>query len=401
MLRLFFHTVVLPFALIILAISSAAIVAFGTNADLGRFHHGVDFIMNVRRLQGPLILGAILPCVVLIVLVILNKRRAWWLIGLAPVLALIAYRFSFSQQRFFGVAEVTTDTMLRVDEVSFLRDEDWIVGVVVDGDAYAYPYSALFSTPAVVHTDRDKRWLIVWSPFANYSSAWFVERILRGRDMEIVSMPANATLVYSRQFGEFINGITGLNQDKEVPPELKSPLRTFRMTYGNWRARYPETYIMPPVGPHAGKLPGAPVKPLYPMPKDTPLIERSIALIPTTQPLAIATNDITTLPANLNEGSISFLIFRDPQTSQIRAFDRRLEDDLIPRFRLNDKPGRNVWLVDTDTNTGWDSRGNAMDGELGKEKKRLKPIEVQPDLSWGIMKYWMPDLKLISPKTGG
>jgi hypothetical protein len=387
--------VVLPFALLILSIASALVLAFGTNPDLGRFHHGVDFIMNVRRLQGPLILVSILPCVILIVLVILNKRRAWWLLGLAPVLALFAYRFSFAQQRFFSVAEVTTDSMLRVDEVSFLRDEDWIVGVVVDGEAYAYPYSALFATPAVVHTDRDKRWLIVFSPFANYSSGWIVERILRGRDMEIVSMPANATLVYSRQFGEFINGITGLNQDREIPPELKSPLRTHRMTYAQWRAKFPDTHIMPPVGANTSHLPPAPVKPLYPMPRDTPPIERSIAIIPTTQPIAIATNDISTIPANLNDGSLSFLIFRDAQTGEIRAFDRKLEDDLIPRFRLNDKPGRRAWMVDSDTNTGWDSRGFAVEGELGKDKRRLRAIEIQTDLSWGIMKYWIPELKLV------
>ena len=389
---------VLPFALIILAISSAAVVAFGTNPDLGRFHHGVDFIMHVRRLQGPLVLASVLPCIVLVVLVILNKRRAWWLIGLAPVLALFAYRFSFSQQKFFGVAEVTTDAMLRVDEVSFLRDDDWVVGVVVDGEAYAYPYSALFSTPAVVHTDRDKRWLIVWSPFANYSSAWIVERIMRGREMEIVSMPANATLVYSRQFGEFVNGITGLNQDGEIPPELKSPLRTYRMTYGQWRQKFPDTHIMPPVGANAGRLPGAPVKPLYPMPKDTPPIERPIALIPTTQPLAIAMNDITTIPANVSVGSLSLLLFRDPQTGEIRAFDRRVEEDLSPQFKLNDKPGRHAWLVDSDTNTGWDSRGFATDGEMGKAKKRLRSVEIQLDLSWGIMKHWLPELKLLPPR---
>ena len=389
---------VLPFALIILAISSAAVVAFGTNPDLGRFQHGVEFIMNVRRLQGPLVLMSILPCVVLIVLVILNKRRAWWLLGLAPVLALFAYRFSFSQQKFFSVAEVTSDAMLRVDEVSFVRDEDWVIGTVVDGEAYAYPYAAMFATPAVVHTDRDKRWLIVWSPFANYSSGWFVERIMRGRYLEVVSMPANATLVYSRQFGEFINGITGLNQEHEVPPELKAPLKTYRMTYAQWKARYPDTHIMPPLGENTSRLPPAPVKPLYPMPKDTLPIERSVAVIPTTQPIAIAMNDITSIPANLNDGSLSFLIFRDPQTGEIRAFDRRVEEDLTPRFKLNDKPGRRAWLVDADTNTGWDSRGYAMDGEWGKEKKRLKPIEIQTDLPWGIMKYWMPELKLISVK---
>ena len=51
-------------------------------------------ITLARRLQWPLIVLSMMACLGLIGLVITAKRRAWWLIGLAPVLALFAHRFA-------------------------------------------------------------------------------------------------------------------------------------------------------------------------------------------------------------------------------------------------------------------------------------------------------------------
>ena len=159
---------------------------------------------------------------------------------------------------------------------------------------------------------------------------------------------------------------------------------------------HPDTRIMAPTARNTAKLPGAPVKPLYPMPKGTVSIEDSIAMIPATQPIAIAMNDVTTVPSNITVGVTSYLVFKDPQSGEIRVFDRRVEADLTLKFRLNDKPGRHAWLVDDDTNTGWDSRGVALDGEWGKTKKRLKALEVQGDLPWGVIKHWWPGLKMVT-----
>lgn len=387
---------ILPFGLIILATAAAAVVAYGANPDLARFgSDGVNFIMHVRRLQGPLVLISLVPCVVLIVLVILNKRRAWWLLGLAPVLALFAHRFALSEHRFFSVAEVTSDAMLRVEEVSFLRDDDWVIGIVRDGQAYAYPYSAMYATPAVVHTDRADRWLLIWSPFANLSRAWQVDRAVRGRDLEIVSMPANATLVYNRRLGEFINGITGQNQNHETPPELREAITSQRMTWSAWRSRFPDTRVMPPMGRSSRQLPAAPVKQLYAIPPGFEPRDRLVAMIPATQPAAIEMGEIRTLPLNISISGLPVVVFRDPDSGEVRAFDRRIDGDLSPKFNLNSTAGRRAWLVDSDTNSGWDARGVAVDGPCAKSKTRLRSIPIEPDVYWGSLKFWMPDLTLL------
>src|SRR6267378_4455323 len=102
-------------------------MAFGTNADLAQYHRGLQIILLTRRLQWPLVAFSLLCCLILIALVITNKRRAWWLIALGPITALFAYRFSLSSDNFFSVAE--NPAMLTTDTTTFVRDDHWVVGV--------------------------------------------------------------------------------------------------------------------------------------------------------------------------------------------------------------------------------------------------------------------------------
>src|SRR5437867_9132972 len=97
--------VLLPLILIALAIVASGWMAYGTGAGLAQYSHGLQIIMLTRRLQWPLISLSLALCVVLLVLVISGRRRAWWLIGLGPVLALFAHRFMSGPQNQFAIAE--------------------------------------------------------------------------------------------------------------------------------------------------------------------------------------------------------------------------------------------------------------------------------------------------------
>src|SRR5205814_476482 len=161
---------------------------YGVSPALAQYSHGLQVIMLARRLQWPLVSLSIILCLVLLVLVISGKRRAWWLIGLGPVLALFAHRFATSAQNQFSVIE--NPPIVSIDEASFLHDDDWVVGVNFDDQAYAFPYAQLYATPVVIHTAREKRMMLMWSPLANFARAALVDRDLHARELDIVSMPA-------------------------------------------------------------------------------------------------------------------------------------------------------------------------------------------------------------------
>src|SRR5437763_1197041 len=85
--------------------AGAAVAAYGTSASWAQYPHGLDLILWSRRLEWPLVTIAILLCLGLIALVIAGKRRAWWLIGLGPILALFAHRFVTDPAGAFSILE--------------------------------------------------------------------------------------------------------------------------------------------------------------------------------------------------------------------------------------------------------------------------------------------------------
>ena len=385
----------LPILLIVLAIGAAAIMAFGSNPDLAQYSHGLQVILLTRRLQWPLVAFSILCCLVLLLLVITNKRRAWWLIALGPITALFIYRFSISSDNFFSIAD--NPQMLSADLVSFVRDDDWVVGLEFGEQSYAFPYQSLYSSPVVIETDRDKRLMLLWSPFANVARAYVIDREIKSRELDIVSMPANALLLYNTRIGQFINGVTGLTSKGAKPDGFKTEIPATKTTWKRWRAAHADSKVMVSTGRVARNPPAAPVLPLYPLGAvgNDPRVQTRIAIVATTQPIAFASESITNKPLNLMAGKTPVLLFRDAASGEIRAFERRLDEDLMPRFDLNRDTRRKLSLfVDSDTNTGWNADGVAVEGEKDRKGKRLKRLEIQEDLYWGVMKYWYPELQM-------
>jgi hypothetical protein len=391
--------VLLPVILIALALLAAAAMAYGIAPGMLQYPHGLELIMLARRLQWPLVTLSLLLCLTLLFLVISGKRRAWWLLGLAPVLALFGHRFATSAQNQFSIAE--NPPLLSADAATgVVADDDWVVGLVLDDQAYAFPFAELYANPLVIQSSREKRIMLMWSPLANCATAWSIDRDLHARELDIVSMPANALLVYNRRLGEFINGVTGKTPSGATPAGVRARINTSKMTWRAWRAANRETKVM---ALSAARRPGSaaptgPVLPQHPVPGDQSELRRMVLFVPSTQPVAVPEEAIKSMPVNIMAGSLPVLVLRDPATGAVKAFDRRIEEDLMPRFSLNtDRRRKNVLLVDADTNTGWSAGGVAIDGEKSRRGRKLRPVDVEEDVYLGVMKFWYPNLQVVHP----
>lgn len=381
----------LPVVLIVVALSAAGMMAFGTHPHLMRFSRGLGMILLTRRLQWPLVAVVLLLCLTLIGLVVTNRRRAWWLIGLAPVVALFFYRFS-SGSAMNAFAVVDDPPMVAAASASFLADDDYIVGVRFAEASYAFPYSSLYLNPVVILRRHEKRMILLWSAFANRATACAIDREIKARELEVVSMPANALLVYDGRIGQFINGLTGRTSENEQPVGFHAAIAVDKTTWRQWRSAHPDTLVMS-LGRSLPAM-NAPARPYYPMPRvpaDLPADTR-IAVIPTTQPCAIPSADIAANPVNITCGKLPVLLVRDPATGLLRAYDRRLGDDLTPVFRLNRDPRRpNVKYLDSDTPLGWSAQMAVVDGDRNwRGSRHLVPVPIEDDLYWGVMKFWFP-----------
>jgi hypothetical protein len=385
--------VFLPLLLIVLAFVFAGAMTYGTSPALVQYQHGLQVMMLARRLQWPLVTLSLVLCVALLVLVISGKRRSWWLIGLAPIVALFFHHFAQSQPNSMTVRE--NPSFVDASSASFIDDSEWVVGLVDDGQAYAYPYRQLWSTPIVIQSDHDRRFMLMWSPLANCAKVFEIDRNLKARDLEVVAQPASALLIYNARVGQFINAVRGERADGGKPSGFETPIASRKMSWKQWKLLHPDTRVMKSdfIDPAAPVIPVAQQSPVFAHIHEQP--DERIAFIPTTQPLAIHDSDIALGPINTNAGTLPVLVFRDETTGITRAFDRRVESDLIPRFELNrDAKRKDVKFIDRDTGAGWSATGVAIDGTADMKGKKLHPVEIEDGLYFGVMKHWYPNLEL-------
>jgi hypothetical protein len=395
----------LPLLLISLATLAAAVAVYGTLPQWVLYEHGLSIIEWTRRLQWPLFTLSLLFFLVLLVLIIARRHRAWWLIGFGPLLALFAQQFLTGSINAYKVLE---NPPCRPAAEAQLEGDEYVVGVRLGEQHYAYPYRYLYYAPVIVQSDRERRYVLIWSAFANRAVAAQVRGSFHARNLDIVSMPANSLLVYNARVGEFINGITGLTTDGGRPAGFTGSLPTAKMPWRQWRALHPATLVMEL--PQLKTQVVRPVLPHFPVPTSRPAtrpgeaprpelpLTTLVALIPSTQPIAFEQERLSPEPINFEHDGVPLLAFRDPQSGRLRVYDRRFQG-LTSRFIRNYSSARaarhKVALLDVATNSGWTLDGLAVDAPAPIKGSRLRAVPVEESLYWGVMQYWYPELKLL------
>jgi Protein of unknown function (DUF3179) len=384
---------VLPLILLVLAVIPAAVVAFGTDPNWAQYPHGIEFIVFARRFQGPLIALEVILCVAMIALVIAGKRRMWWLLGLAPVVVLLGHRFAVDPASAILVGG--QPNFVPADRASFVTGDDWVVGLMDGPDALALPYASVYRRPVVLRSNQPQPMLLMWSPFANCAVAKRVDRSIRAEELDVVSMPANGLLLYNGRDGQFISGITGQTMAGQKPTGFISAIPIVKTTWNRWLAAHPQTLVLAP--PAAGEpAPHAPVQPFFPMPRsstDIPM-DATAALIRGPAPAAILDADVGEGPTNL-DGPLVVLV-RDPATGRLAAFDRHVDEDLIPMFAAHKfKKLPRAVMIDSDSGSAWTADGRAIDGPL--KGKKLRPVEIEDGVYYRVARFWFGHLPLLTP----
>jgi uncharacterized protein DUF3179 len=395
--------VLLPLVLLVIAAISAAFVAYGINPAWMQYPHGLEIILAARRFEWPLVALTLVTCVALIALIVAGKKRAWWLLGLAPIVTLLGHRLAVNPTDTFLIN--SQPMFVSPDHAPFMAPDDWVVGMIDGPDAVAFPYAGLYSHPLVIRNDETEPMLLMWSPFANCATAFRIERSIRPNELEIVAMPGNALLAYNSRVGQFINGVTGLTPANQKPSGFLSSIPVVKTTWSRWLAAHPATIVMaPPM--NAGDAPRRAVLPYFPMPRDAGDLEAdtTIALMrpglqgdahPMTS--CVLDSDIGADPLNLSDPPRLFL--RNPLTGAVSAFSRNIDQDLVSTFSSKSfKKFPNAMMRDTDSGSAWTSDGHAIDGPM--KGKKLTPIEVEDGVYFNVAKLWFPGLKMQSPPRG-
>jgi hypothetical protein len=381
---------ILTLLLVALACAAAAAVAFGTDPRLAERPDGLHWITLTRRFQWPLMSLCLILCVFLIGLVVAGKRRAFWLVALLPVLFFFYQRFT--GQAYRQMAILDAPTFVTPEKATFLKNESPVVGLIFEDTPYAYPVGTLAQAPVVVHADSDKRLILMWSPYAARARAFVIDHSFKTRELDIVSMPANAMLLYNSRIGQFINAFTGTTLSGERPEGFKNSVDTFKTTWKSWRSDHPNTKVLSAAVSSTGEK----LQPIFPTPDADPKVpaHTRVTLVDTAQPIAIQPERVSAgEPLNLAAGGLNLLVFREKGGGKIRAFDRSIKGDLFPRFSrkiVNKRP--DVAFVDADTDSFWTLDGRCVEGYCKGEQ--LRPLHTEDDIAWVTLHTYYPDIEL-------
>jgi len=389
--------VLVPLLLICGAVGSAAIVAYGTSAQLAQFAHGIQIIIISRRLEWPMVGLSLALSGVLLGITISGRRSVWWLLGLGPVLALFVRGFSATYHP--AAALLDAPQFVAADQVDANALANlYVVGLVFDSKPYAVPYRALADAPVILLSAFQKRALLIWSMTANRAVLLPLERDTPPREIEVVSRPADSLLLFDTRLGQFIVGVTGRTVSGGIPVGFGVSIPVHKMRFADWTRLHPDTLVMN-TNTKGVTTADDPVLPSlkFPLAPSSLGGETRIGILATTEPTAVLSDMALDRPMNVQAGEVRILLERDPKTKALRAFDRHLKEDLFLTLRPLARIPRGhpeAAMVDSDTQSLWTLDGRAVDGPLKGE--RLGEIAVDDGLYWGVMKFWMPNLKLIS-----
>jgi hypothetical protein len=398
--------VLLPLILLAGATVAGGALAYGTHPDLAYWRHGIALIMLARRVQWLLVLASILPCLAMLGLVVAGRRRAWWLIGLMPVLALFIRTYAPGYRGNWAV----NDAPVFVDAPSLaptagVGPDDWVVGVVYQDQAYALPFDQLFVHPALVIGEQTgQRLLIVWSATGNRALAAVLARTAHARDLEIVATPADSLLLFDHRLGGFICGLTGA-QVGTVPaaraPQLVEIVPTGKAKYGDWIRQHPDSRVLLGFDGLAAATPlEAPRQPVLPLLRfrqadgTVPSAATRVDYIQTPTPCVCAVDMNLSTPLNTRGGKESLLLLRDARTGACRVFDRHLKEDLYLSFTArHQRKMPEVFMADSDTGSLWTAAGHCVEGTL--KGSHLHEVGVDSDVYLQVMRFWDPQLQFV------
>lgn len=150
-----------------------------------------------------------------------------------------------------GIPAIDDPDFVRADDAGFLNDEDYVLGVAVEGIAKAYPVRVMNYHEIVNDHFGDRPVVITYCPLCGSGMAFDADIEDRPRTFGVSGLLYNSdVLLYDRQTESLwsqimMKAVSG----KASGTELKM-LPTAYLTWGEWKERYPETLVLTPKTGH-------------------------------------------------------------------------------------------------------------------------------------------------------
>ncbi len=304
-----------------------------------------------------------------------------------------------------AIPALTEPPMVSPDDptVDYLLDGDRVLGVVVDGEARAYPHN-VFWWHEIVNDRIGDRWIsVTFCPLTGSGLGFDSELEGFGRlDLGVSGLLfANNLVMYDRTSGAVygpqlrVEGACDAFQARSL-----DLVAVQEMSWGRWKALHPETLVVTgdlrrgrnyrqyPYGSYANLSSDELLVPMA-VDRSRPLKERVLAIRVGDggrgYPFLELAELGSVVAVHETVGGVPTVVFFDEADGAAAlAYDRRVADRTLT-FEADTEAG--VWM-DAETGSTWTLGGQAIDGPLSGE--RLQPREDAYTVFWFAWRHFQP-----------
>ncbi len=304
-----------------------------------------------------------------------------------------------------AIPAVNQPPMVAADapQTDYLFDDDRVLGIVINGEARAYPHNILWHHEIVNDVVGGAPVSVTFCPLTGSGLAFRPEVNGKTLDLGVSGLLfANNLVLYDRNDGEVygpqlgVEGACGSFRGSSL--EL---LPVQEMAWGRWKALYPNTLVVSgdlsfqrnyrfyPYGNYDDVSNRDLIQPM-PVDDSRPLKERVLAIRDRSGGRGYPYGELismgTTVALNETVSGVPTAIFYESRSGQAAlAFDARLDGQTLT-FEADE--GAGAW-TDLETGSTWGIDGVATDGPL--VGKRLRTREDAYTLFWFAWRHFQPD----------
>ena len=286
-----------------------------------------------------------------------------------------------------GIPSVTDPEWKSASEINWLADTALVAGVVINGQAYAYPHAIMDQHEIVNEPNQDPPYTISFCPLTG-SSVVFNSTI--GGSVKTFGVSGlllqNNLIMFDRQTDSNWPQLR-LQADKGLLINTKLDLIDHtEIEWGSWKILHPGTLLMsrntgrnpssyiPNLYYSGYRRPGA--SPLFPMNYSDSRLKPKIRVLgiyagigKKAYPMSSFKNGRKIIIDTIDGEKIA--VFGDRESRMIRAFISTVNGQSLT-LRLKDGSDvsslNKVQFIDDETGTVWNIKGNAVEGSLAGEK---------------------------------
>ena len=150
-----------------------------------------------------------------------------------------------------GIPAILNPQFLQADRVTFMREDALVIGVVLNGDAKAYPIRILNWHEVVNDTIADQPVAITWCPLTQSAIAFDRRAGGHVKTFGVSGRLYNSNvLIYDRESESLWSQLEEAAVTGRLTGTALRPVQSQLVTWGTWRSLHPGTHVLSTVTGH-------------------------------------------------------------------------------------------------------------------------------------------------------